>query len=247
MKKLSILLTVFTLLLLPIQSVMAKPNSDDVVSDFMMALVKKDEKRAMSYVAADTKIPEIREVTSIKRFSGLPSPTEQMRVVIAYFDDGENIAERIAFIWEVTTNQEKITDIRVVYDGANPFMNEGAIIKEYEAKHKTKILKASEFPFTITHVEGNIEKDMLVLTYQNADTNQSFQVKIVPNAEEALEGEGNQLYTLENGRQVLYHSNAAIPQLVFQHHDFTYSVSVHATVKQTITVEDLLLIANSMF
>lgn len=45
MKKILLLLIAFGMLL-SIQSVMAKPFSDDVVSNLMYALVKKDEKMA---------------------------------------------------------------------------------------------------------------------------------------------------------------------------------------------------------
>ena len=70
MKKILLLLIAFGMLL-SIQSVMAKPLSDDVVSNLMYALVKKDEKLARSYVSSEVKIPEIRENTPITGFSGL--------------------------------------------------------------------------------------------------------------------------------------------------------------------------------
>ena len=102
-------------------------------------------------------------LTPIRRFLGLPSPNENVRVSIAYFYDGDNEPERIAFIWEITSNREKITDIRVVYDGSNPFIDELKAINEYEAKNRTIVLAPSKFPFDITHIDADVDKETLML------------------------------------------------------------------------------------
>ena len=93
-------------------------------------MVKKDEKLARTYLSSNVKIPEIGEETPINRILGFPSPKENVRVSIAYFYDGDNMPERIAFIWEITFNKDKITDIRVVNDSSNPFISESNVIKE---------------------------------------------------------------------------------------------------------------------
>ena len=45
---------------------------------------------------------------------------ENVMVSVAYFDNGKGSEGRIAFIWEITIIKNKITDIRVVYDGSEP-------------------------------------------------------------------------------------------------------------------------------
>ena len=236
-------------MLLAIQSVKAKPLSDDVVSNLMYALVKKDEKLARAYVSSEVKIPEIRENTPITGFSGLPSPKKNVMVSIAYFS-AENNSERIAFIWEVTSNKEKITNIRVVYDGSNPFMNESKARMEYEAKNKTNVLYPSKFPFDITHISGDVNKEVLMLRYRNADLGGLLQIKIVPhNTEvETLKGENDEFYSLKNGTNALYQPNfPAASQLVFRNGNLRYSIGISYATKDFVPVDDLLKVANSMF
>lgn len=108
-------------------SVTKASNSGELVRDFIIALTKNDEELARTYLSLNVKIPEIREDTPIRSFSGLPSPKENVVVSVAYFDDKEK-SKRIAFIWEIAFSKDKITDINVVYDGSNPFMNESNII-----------------------------------------------------------------------------------------------------------------------
>ncbi|RBW68058.1 hypothetical protein [Bacillus taeanensis] len=84
---------------------------------------------------------------------GFPSPKKNVRVIVAYFE--EELGERIGFIWEITANNEKITDIMVVYDGSNPFMNEKKAVKEYETNYQKHILVPSKFSFKVTHVHGD--------------------------------------------------------------------------------------------
>lgn len=237
-------------MLLSIQSVKAKPLSDDVVSNLMYALVKKDEKLARSYVSSEVKIPEIRENTPIAGFSGLPSPKKNVMVSIAYFYAEENNPERIAFIWEVRSNKEKITNIRVVYDGSNPFMNESKARMEYQAKNKTNILYPSKFPFDITHIDGYVDKDVLMLRYRNADLEGLLQIKVVPHNAYlgTLKGENDEFYSLKNGTNALYQPNfPAASQLVFQNGNSRYSIGISYSTKDNVTVDDLLKIANSMF
>ncbi|KOS62794.1 hypothetical protein FJQ98_06885 [Lysinibacillus agricola] len=243
MKKIVLVLQIFMLLFLSIQHVKAGPYGNDVVSNFTMALMKKDEKQARTYLSSNVKLPEIREETPIRRVSGLPSLKANVRVSLAYFDDGEDMPERIAFIWEITSNQEKITDIRVIYDGSNPFMNESKMIKEYSNKHKANILTASKFPFDITHVEGNINKDTLLIRYRNVKLHGLLQVKIEPGEEDLEAAKGENIYTLKNGIKALYLRN----ELIFLHDSLKYSIRIESEIPQDFTVYDLLEIANSMF
>ena len=84
MKKILIVLIAFGMFV-SIRSVMAKPLSDDVVSNLMYALVKKDGKLARSYVSSEVIIPEIRENTPIGGFSGLPSPKKMLEYQLLIF------------------------------------------------------------------------------------------------------------------------------------------------------------------
>lgn len=251
MRKILTVLMAFTLVFLVIKPVMA--TTHDVVkigSEFVITLIKKDEEQARTYLTSDVDIPEIREDTPINRVTGLPSPNENISVTIAYFDDGESMQGRIAFIWEITFSKDTITNIRVVYDGSNPFMNESKVIKEYEAKNKTNILPPSKFPFDITHIDGYVDEDVLVLHYRNADLGGLLQIKVVPhNADlETLKGENDEFYSLKNGTNALYQPNFPSPsQLVFQNGNSRYSIGICYSTKENVTVDDLLKIANSMF
>ena len=230
-------------------SVTNASNSGELVRDFIIALSKKDEKLARTYLSLNVKIPEIREETPIRGFSGLPSPKENVIVSLAYFDDEES-SNRIAFIWEIAISKDKITHINVVYDGSNPFMNELHIIKEYKNKNKTGILTASEFPFEITHVDGNVNNDILMLRYKNVDFNGLLQIKVESNTVDlkSLKRENDQFYTLNNGIKALYQPNYPPGhQLVFHNSNLKYSIGIKGTQNQNITVDDLLKIANSMF
>ena len=224
-------------------------NSDELVRDFIMALTKKDEKLARTYLSLDVKIPEIREDTPLRSFSGLPSPKENVMVSVAYFDDGEE-KNRIAFIWEITFSKDKITDIHVVYDGSNPFMNESYVIKEYNEKNKIGILTASEFPFDVTHIEGEVNTDILIIRYKNVDFGGLLQIQAEPKNIElkSIKREKDQFYTLNNGIKALYQPSYPLGhQLVFLHDNVKYSIGVKDNQNQNFTVDDLLKIANSMF
>jgi len=251
MRKILIVLIAFTLVFLVIKPVMAATH--DIVkigSEFVLTLIKKDEEQARIYLTSNVTIPEIREETPINRVTGLPSPNENVSVTIAYFDDGESMKGRIAFIWEITFSKDKIKDIRVVYDGSNPFMNESKVIKEYEAKNKTNILPPSKFPFDVTHIGGYVDEDILMLHYRNANSDGLLQIKVEPdNADlETLKGEKDEFYSLKNGTNALYQPNfSPAPQLVFQNEHSRYSISISYETKENVTVDDLLKIANSMF
>lgn len=236
---------VFLLLYFSIQHVKAGPYNDDVVSHFLLAMVKNDEEQLKTYVSSNVKIPEIREETPISSYSSLPSPKESVSVALAYFNDGENRPERIAFIWAVTFNEEEVTDIRIVYDGSNPFMNESKLMKEYMNKYIANILSVSKFPFDITHVEGSINDDILLIRYQNENLQGLLQVKVEPKEEVLEVAEGENMYTLKNGIKTLYQPNEN--QLTFVHDSLKYSISIESEITQDFTVQDLLEMANSMF
>lgn len=250
MKKLLLILTTIGILSYCSQTVVATPIKNDVVRNFMQTLITIGEDRAKKYVASDVNIPEIREDTPIKRFADLPSPKENVKVSIAYFDDGEKEPERIAFIWEVTSIKDKITNIRVVYDGSNPMMNELKVVKEYEHRFHKRILVPSAFPFDITHVDGYVDNDILMLRYRNKELKGTLQMKVVPkdNIElERLKGKGDSYYTLNDGTKIIYQPHFHPAQrIIFNKNDFRYYIGINKSTNKDITVDELIKVANSM-
>jgi hypothetical protein len=221
----------------------------DVLRDFVSALGKQDEQLAKSYLERGVVLPELKENTRFRSIAGLRSPKPNKKVLVAYFEDEDKELERMAFIWEVTTKNEKITDIRVVYDGSNPFMNEAKAVKEYESKiHKT-VHVPTNFPFKITHIDADVYQDVLTLRYRNLDVKGTVQLKVVPKARELekFKAGSDQFYTLKDGTKALYQSSfQPAYQLIFQHDDLQYYVGIGKHIKQKVTVNDLIQIAESM-
>ncbi len=245
MKRIIIFLVTFATLFLPTSSVFAAAGGN-VVSDFILTFVKNGEKEASSFTTSDVEIPEIREKTPINSCSGLKSPHENVKVSICYFESREDEPERIAFIWEVTSNKEKVTDIRVVYDGSNPFVDESKAIREYQEKMKTAVLAPAEFPFEITHIDAKIANHALLLKYRNAELEGLVEIVVSPTDSDLkeLKDKNDEYYTLKNGKKALF--STATNQLVFQHKKMRYSISVSNTGNKDRTVEECLNIANSM-
>lgn len=247
MNRLLIILTTIGLLSTCVQTAIAKPFNDDVVSSFIRTLVTKGEEEARSYVDSDVDIPEIRENTPIRGVSGLPSPKGNVRVSVAYFDDGKNAPDRMAFIWEVTYKKNKITDIRVVYDGSNPFMNELNIIKAYKKKFSKNILGLSSFPFDITHVDGEIKGEVANIQYKNNEKNGIINLKVEPKDKELdmYKDVGSKLYFLKNGEKALcLRDSSHNYKLIFQYDELQYTIDIEGIVTQP---NDLIYVANSMF
>ncbi|UVI33330.1 hypothetical protein [Paenibacillus spongiae] len=85
--------------------------------------------------------------------------------------------ERLAFIWELTVKGDRITKIRVLYDGANPLVDEARLIREYQNKFKRHVLVPTEFPFKVTRFNGYIDGDeSLMLVYRSDELNRFFRV-----------------------------------------------------------------------
>ncbi|MBM7096156.1 hypothetical protein JSY36_10340 [Bacillus sp. H-16] len=144
--------------------------------------------RAKEYTIEGVVIPPFREHTAIASYEGLNSPHQNKTVALGYFEGDE--PARLAFIWEVTTNEARIiTDIRVVYDGANPFMNEQKGRERFEKKVKMRVLVPSAFPYPITHVETEYEGETLTIEYGNHELLQSITVKITHGTEIMKTGE----------------------------------------------------------
>ncbi|WP_186577977.1 DUF4367 domain-containing protein [Aquibacillus kalidii] len=249
MKKLLIKITIVGLFFLCTQTtVLAKPFKGDVVSEFAYALISKGKEEVNNYVVSDVTVPEIRENTQLREVSEYHSPKENVSVLVANFDDGENKPERTAFIWEVTSKEDKITNIRVLYDGSNPFMNELKIIKEYNNKYDKEILGLSKFPFDITHIDGEILGNKATINYMNPKNNQTLQVDVTPTEKNisSLKGkdDANQYY-LKNGTKALcLEDNSNNYKLVFQYDNLQYTITIDGIDTHP---NDLIYVANSMF
>ncbi|QOR67307.1 hypothetical protein IM538_03980 [Cytobacillus suaedae] len=255
MKKIVILFTAIFLLYPSTQPTIARQPFEDVVSNFLDTLVTKGEREVSSFLESGVVIPEIRENTPIDRFSvaypKVPiSTNENKRVAIGYFNYGETQPEQIAFIWEVTLKKDKISNIRVVFDGSNPMMNESKVVEEYEANHHKKVVVPSHFPFSVTHVDGYVDRDILMLRYRNEKLQATLQIKIVPKDNVSLErikSKHDKYYTLRDGTKALYQPNyPPAHQIVFEKNDLRYYVGINKSAEMNIAVNDLIKIADSM-
>lgn len=247
MKKIVAVWMVLLLASILFQPVKAAPptvvqsGSEFVISYF----VKNDEEQARTYLAPNVTIPELREDTPINGVMGLPSPEENVSVAVTYFDDGRGQRGRIAFIWELQFENNKITDIRVVYDGSNPYSNESNLINEFESKSKTNVLAPSEYPFEITHIDGDVSNEQLEINYRDVDTETLMQIRIENNDTpiETFQSNNDQYYTLQNGIKALYKPNSL---LIFQNNNQLYSIRMESEEEQNFQVDDYLKVANSM-
>jgi hypothetical protein len=100
-------------------------------------------------------------------------------------------AERIAFIWEVSIKNNKISKIKVVSDAANPYMNELIVTKEYKEKFNKEILVPMHFPFKMTHVDGKVNGKKLFLHYQNKEIGGALEIETEPTTGEIVLPKGN--------------------------------------------------------
>lgn len=81
--------------------------------------MKRNYSEANKYLLDRVQIPLINERSIIRQIKLAPSPTKNVKVLIGYFEDRVLKGDRLAFIWELTYKGNKISEIRVVYDGAN--------------------------------------------------------------------------------------------------------------------------------
>ncbi|WP_175639120.1 hypothetical protein [Metabacillus schmidteae] len=246
------LLVSIGLFLSNIQVAMAgdQKDTDDTIRLFLEAWMKKDENKAQSYLMEGVKIPELKESTPIRRITGLPSPTKGIKVMVAFFD-GELGGERIAFIWEVAVKNERITQIRVIHDGTNPFMEEAKVVKEYEMKFKKNILVPSKFPFEITGCNGYINNKELSVYYTNESINGFLKITIFPISVDLdkYKGKTDKYYTLDDGTRALYRGEFDLGyEMRFQKDGLQYTVVIgnKKELKKKFKAEDLIRIVESM-
>jgi len=249
MKRLVCLILTIALLFSGTQIALAYTDTRPALYDFVHSLTKMGSEQAQKYVSPNVEIPEIREDTPLRNIQGLPSSKENERILIGYFNDEKKTNERIAFIWRVTFNKAQITNIGEVYNGSNPFMNEFHAINKYEKKFNVDILEPTTFPFEITHIDTQQDKDMLIIRYRNNTSSSLLQLKVIEttNSLEDYKGPKDISYTLKNGTKALYQPNYfPAKQLLFQRDKLIYTIGISKSTKKEITVDDLLKIANSM-
>lgn len=137
-KKLVLLFTAFLSLLFSNEFVEAR-DDPDVVVKFAQAVFKRNNVFAQTCLADTARLPEIRESSPIKNYQLVTSQIENVKIMLANFWDEALGGERLAFIWELTVEDNKITKIRTVFDGANPLMDEVRLINTYQNKYQRSV------------------------------------------------------------------------------------------------------------
>lgn len=162
-------------------------DSGKLIYEFTKALHDKDVSKLNSLIEPSVKIPEIRENTPINSLQTLPSPRKNTFAMIGNFRedclDGREggCLERIAFIWEVSIKDNKISKIKVISDVANPHMNELILTKKYKEKFNKELLVPVHFPFKMTHVSGKISGEKIALHYKNIELPAVLEIQAEPN------------------------------------------------------------------
>ncbi|MDR6999934.1 hypothetical protein [Neobacillus niacini] len=231
-------------------SIKAKsPDSTQaVLHDFVNAIMKKDDRLAKKLIKPSVKIPEIRENTPIQGVQTLPSPHRNARILLAHFEreyfDNNSFAERIAFIWEVYVENNKISRIKVLSDLSNPLMNEP--IKEYQEKFNKQLLVPAYFPFKITHVQGNVVYNEAIWFYRNKNGKLSLQA--TPHSGKLGPLKDYRSLILKNGLEAFIIEIQAGYQVIFHYDDIQYTVKLEGEKKLYQPLEkELIDVVESMF
>jgi hypothetical protein len=230
-------------------SVMAE-SPRDVVEKYIKALIHKNNMLAQSYLHSVDTMPEIKLSTPIEEFKVVNTPLKDTKVVVAFFK-GEVGGERIAFIWELTVRDEKISRIKIIHDGTNPFLEEAKLVKEYEMKYQRNLLVPTKFPFEITGIEGYIHNQRLLLRYRSEPINGFLQFTVSPVSVELerYKGKYDEYHILKNGTKVLYRTKFDLGyEIRFQKDGLHYTVVIgnKKFLKKKFTLDDLIQIAESM-
>lgn len=153
----------------------------------------------------------------------------------------------------MTVKGDRITNIRVLFDGANPLVDESRLIMEYQNKYQLHhILAPTDFPFAITRFSGFIDSDRsLVRVYTNDEIKGFLRIITSPNvvALERYKGNKDEYYLLKDGTQALYRPNYELGyELLFQKNGMQYTLLIgnKKLLQAKFNAKDLLNIANSM-
>ncbi len=195
-------------------------------------------------------IPEIRENTPIGGLETLPSPHKNTLVMIGSFQDDRPVgcAKRIAFIWEVSIKNDKISRIKVVSDVANPYMNELIVTKEYKEKFNKEILVPFDFPFKMTHVSGKISGEKINLYYKNVKLPSVLEIEAKPTANNLFLPKGNiyKMVRLKKDYKGFIGEIGAGYELMFLHDKMQYNIKLIGDNHYKPSKDQLIKVANSM-
>jgi hypothetical protein len=196
-------------------------------------LHERNLSKLKSLTEPSVKIPEIRENTPISSIQSLPSPHKNSSIIIGSFRDSWDdctggCADRIAFIWEITINNDKISNIKVISDVANPHMNELIVTKEYKEKFNKEILVPMHFPFKMTHVNGKVTGEKIFLHYENKEIAGALEIQAEPTAGEIILPKRNMYkpVDLKKGYEGFIGENRKGYELIFQSDKMQYSVKL---------------------
>lgn len=249
-KKHYFLFFLFFVLYISSSQIVLATSQNHVIDQFIKALINRDEKLMQSYVMESVEIPTIKKNTQIKKITKVPSPQKDTVVLVTYTKNKQN-ENQIAFVWTLTTKNEKISYIQCIYDGTNPFLEEAQIIKEYEMEHRQNVLVPTKFPFQIDDFQGITYSDSLQLKYYNESLNGILKITISPiyTKLEQHKQKGDQFYTSQKGIKMLYKPNFHLAyELIFQTNNLQYKIEIgnKKYLKETYMVNDLISIAESM-
>lgn len=212
----------------------------EVSRAFIKALLHNNDQRLNSLKEPHVKLPEIREKTPIGGLATLPSTRKNSVLLMGHFFENGR-PERMAFIWEVSWKNYKISDIKVLSDLANPLMNELIVTKEYRDKFDKDILVPSYFPFEITHVDGKVSREEISLRYSN--NNVSGVLEIVAAAKGRVP-KGYKPVELRDGKTGLTGKAANGYEFVFSHEKMQYNVKLSGS---RLSKKELVKVVESMF
>ncbi|WP_145321641.1 hypothetical protein [Paenibacillus xylanexedens] len=223
------------------------------VNRFAKAILRNDLDEAQKYVEKDyVQIPEIRGNSQISGVQLVSSPKSDVKYLLAHFNDEFLEEERLAFIWELIIKEDRITKISILFDGANPLVDEARLIREYQLRFKRDVLVPSGFPFKITHFDGYVDSnESLELIYRNKALNGFFRVKVFPVVVELerCKGKDDVYYQLKDGTKALYRPKFELGyELRFQKNGMQYTLAIgnKKMLKAKFKATDLLKLANSM-
>ncbi|WP_066249536.1 hypothetical protein [Neobacillus drentensis] len=154
-----------------------------------------------------------------------PTYTKALNEEMRWF---HQLSKGIAFTWEVSVKNNKISKIKVISDVANPHMNELIVIKGYKEKFNKEILVPMHFPFKMTHVNGKVSGKKIFLQYQNKENSGVLGIQVEPTAGEITLPKGNMYkpVTLNKGYHGFIGKTRKGFELIFLSDDMQYSVKL---------------------
>jgi hypothetical protein len=229
-------------------------NKEEFFHHFARALYYKDESKLHSLMEPSVKIPEIRENTPISGLETLPSPRKNTYVMIGSFRDDSLDCKggclRMAFIWEVSMKGDKISNIKVISDLANPHMNELILTKEYKEKFNNQIYGPGYFPFKITHVSGKIAGKKISLYYKNVKISSVVKIEAEPTNGEIILLKRNtyKMVALQKGHKGFIGELPVGYECIFLIDKIQYTVTLLGDCTHyKPSKNDLIQVTNSMF